>query len=580
MAASSHTESLDAEDLVRSLWFSAKIARTYGRPLPLGGKMTDVPEHSWIMPTILAHAGIKFLQIGCNDGCQPLRVPPLFWWEGADGSRVLCGYTAFYGSQIIPPADWPAKNYLAMIMKSDNEGPPTPKEVDDLLHQAEKGLPGVRVHFATLDDFVRAIEAEKPELPVVRGDGTDTWIHGIMSMPQTTKIARNIRPLEPALDALDTELRAWGLSPGSLEKPLAEAYENSYLYGEHTWGMNSAYSGVRDLYGDAWKNWMADADAAKPPADGNWANVPTGSKLKWLKSYEDKRDYIRKTEKIVNRELKSRVDLLAQSVKAEGRRIVVYNPLPWKRSGNVSFTANGGDGDVLQYECGTPVWAAERNGNEYSFFAEDVPACGYRTYLLRKATPRSGGFFVVENGQDKTVFDLRRGGISSLKDRGRELVDQSSPYVLGQFLHERFSENEVKRFFKRYSRLTGGWMWTDVGKPGMPDAAFSPYLATTPSDWTLAEESNPYGVANTVTLTAGDTKGLAKSYVLKFTFPKLPTPSASTSSGGSSTRPPARFPKGAGSASRWRPKIRDSPSAGPGHPSIRPKTSFPGPIAT
>ena len=57
LAASSHTESLDAEDLVRSLGFSSKIARAYGRPLPLGAKMTDVPEHSWILATILARAG-------------------------------------------------------------------------------------------------------------------------------------------------------------------------------------------------------------------------------------------------------------------------------------------------------------------------------------------------------------------------------------------------------------------------------------------------------------------------------------------------------------------------------------------
>ena len=61
-----HTESLDHEGLVRSLGFSSAAARTYGHPLPLAAKMSDVPSHSWVIPTLLAHAGIKFLHMGCN----------------------------------------------------------------------------------------------------------------------------------------------------------------------------------------------------------------------------------------------------------------------------------------------------------------------------------------------------------------------------------------------------------------------------------------------------------------------------------------------------------------------------------
>ena len=453
-------------------------------------------------------------------------MPPLFWWEGPDGSRVLCNYTASYGSGLGPPAGWPAKNYLAMIMEGDNHGPPTPKEIDDLLLQAERGLKGVRVHFGTLDDFVHAIEAEKPDLPVVRGDGTDTWIHGIMSMPQETKIARNVRPLEPALDALDTHLRAWGLAPGPLAQPLAAAYENSYLYAEHTWGMNSAY-GPCYLFGDAWKKWMAEAAAEKPPADGNYANVPNGSKKKWLKSYDDKREYIRKTERIVNRELQSRVDLLAKSVKADGRRVVVYNPLPWKRSGMVSVAmGHGNAGGVVGLGSGD-IEAGDWNGKEYSFFATGVPACGYKTFRFVSApevifrspkTALSG--VTLDTDVYKAVFDLRRGGIASLieKSTGRELVDQSSPYVLGQFFHERFNEKQATRFYEQYRRYPAGWMLDSVGKPGMPDDAHSPYLATTPGDWKLAVK--PTAFADVVTLTAGDTKGLAKSYVLTFTFPR------------------------------------------------------------
>jgi len=119
---------------------------------------------------LLEHAGVKFLHLGCNPASQFPRVPLLFWWQGADGSRVLCGYTVDYGSSLTPPANWPAKNYLSMVMAGDNHGPPSPDDVEKMRRQLASSMPGVNVHFGTLDDFAKAILAEKPDLPVVRGD--------------------------------------------------------------------------------------------------------------------------------------------------------------------------------------------------------------------------------------------------------------------------------------------------------------------------------------------------------------------------------------------------------------------------
>ena len=70
-----------------------------------------------------------------------------------------------------------------MVMTYDNQGPPSVADVERLRQQAESTLPGVQVHFSTLDDFAKAVLAEKPDLPVVRADMPDTWIHGWLSMP-------------------------------------------------------------------------------------------------------------------------------------------------------------------------------------------------------------------------------------------------------------------------------------------------------------------------------------------------------------------------------------------------------------
>ena len=503
-----HTESLDYEDLVRGLGYSSKIDRAYGQPLTISAKMTDVPCHSWILPTLLNNAGIKFLQLGCNPTSQWPRFPDLFWWEGADGSRILCQYTALYGSDIKPAKDWPCKNYLAMEMTGDNQGPPSEKEIDAILVYAKKEMPGVKIHFGTLDDFAKAIFAENPHLPIIKGDTPDTWIHGLLANPQETKIARNIRPLEPALDGLNTQMRIWGLPTESISAKLAKAYEQSLLYGEHTWGMNAEF-GPRYSYGDDWKRWLAEAEAEPIPENGDYSklqnsdahNTKVGSKRKWLYSYDEKRQYILNTNDIVSKELKSHLDLLAKSVNIEGKRVVVFNPLPWKRSGMIENP-----------------WEKGR-----SFYVKEIAPFGYATYSqtdIKESTITNDENPAFSTPYFKVVFDLTRGGISSLMEikTGRELVDQSSKYVVGQFLHERFSTNEVDKWFHVYSRIQDGWGLNDFGKPGMINAEKAPYIAFTPSDWKITVSHSE--TADIATLTANDTKGFAKKYTLTFNFPR------------------------------------------------------------
>ncbi len=503
-----HTESLDYEDLVRGFSYSSSIARTYGLPLPISAKMTDVPSHSWVLPTLLSHAGVKFLQLGCNPSSQYPRFPQLFWWEGADGSKILCQYTALYGSDIKPTSGWPSRNYLAMVMTGDNHGPPTENEIDKLLAYAEKEMPNIKIHLGTLDDFARAVLSENPVLQTIKGDTPDTWIHGLLSNPQETKIARNIRPLEPVLDGLNTQLNMWGIQTAPLSKKLEKAYEQSLLYGEHTWGMNAAF-GPRYSFGEDWKKWLKEAKNEPVPVDGDYSKLKKslatdtqrGSKTLWLKSYDEHRKYIRNVNEIVTDELSLRLNLLAKSVSAVGKRYVVYNALPWKRSGLVKLPGN--------------------NGN--TIFVKDIPANGYVTILENGLQSRPNSYDEQTNlitPNFSVEFDLKRGGIISLKEKktNRELIDKSSPFVLGQFMHERFSSNEVKRFTSVYSRIQSGWGLDDFGKTGIPDATKVPYLTFTPGDWHISVAHSD--VADIATLTTSKTEGFAEAYTLVFTFPK------------------------------------------------------------
>ncbi len=282
-----HTELLEPEDLVRGLGYASRLSRELGLPLPRDAKMTDVPSHSWILPTLLRHAGIDFLHLGCNSASSSPEVPLLFWWEGPDGSRLLTMYSAAgYGTGLVPPADWPYRTWLVVQHTGDNHGPPTPDEVKQLLAEAAQKLPGVKIRIGRLSDFADAIIAEKAEIPVVRGDMPDTWIHGPMCDPAGAKIARNLRPAMGTVESLTTLLDIWGrpVLNTDCDRLITHAREESLLYGEHTWG--GALSWVtkygKDIkwdYGDAWKADRAAGRFSK--LEKSWAEhtryIETGS---------------------------------------------------------------------------------------------------------------------------------------------------------------------------------------------------------------------------------------------------------------------------------------------------------------
>ena len=94
--------------------------------------------------------------------------------------------------------------------------------------RAEK-LPGVKVRIGRLSDFADRLLAEKPDLPVIRGDMPDTWIHGPMADPAGARLARNTRPAIAAAELLNTQMRAWGVAVPVVATTIASAYEHSLL---------------------------------------------------------------------------------------------------------------------------------------------------------------------------------------------------------------------------------------------------------------------------------------------------------------------------------------------------------------
>lgn len=495
-----HTETLELEELVRGLGFSSELARKYGQELPRAAKMTDVPSHTWLLPTLLKHAGVDFFHFGCNLTNKIPSVPPLFWWEGPDGSRLLTMASQGYGTTPLPPADWKYPAWLYINQTGDNEGPPSPETVQKDIDFYKKKLPGVKVRIGKLSDFSDLILKSKTELPVVKGDMPDSWVHGPMCSPNAVALSRTVRPTISAAEALQTLETAWGIYLPDETPAYRKAYEQSLLFGEHTWGY-AAQHYRKFPYGNEWTEMYRQG-------------IPPHFKELEV-SWDEHDQYIKNASTTITLPLANEIAALADNVNMEGKRIVVYNPLPWSRNGVVTqnivyWPEAKGVKDCISGEI-LPIAihgsGEGRKGNIISFEAKDVPAMGYRTYTVvtdgqipsnKMHADQAAG--TIENAFFKVRFNPAMGRIESFTDKrtGKELIDTSAPYGFGQYLYERFGKAEVMRFLSAY--LYPQYMGSHgpiTDKMDVPDGSL--YTSAVSSNMKLSIEQTPLEISAVMT---------------------------------------------------------------------------------
>ena len=468
------TEASDLENLVRGLTYTQEINEKYNLPPARGAKLTDVPSHSRVLPTVLKNAGIDFLHIGCNPGSTSPDVPILFWWQGPDGVRLLTFYWAeYYGSGILPPKNWPHKTWLAMIHTHENSGAPTPDEVAELLKTAKEKMPNVNIKIGRLSDFHDLLMKEEPNLPVVTGDMPDTWIHGYMSMPRETKISKFLQRETYHTEILNSQMIEWGMSNNSIGKYIDDAVENMILYDEHTFGAAMTHSDQH--------KWTYNDEFKINKSLGNYDFIEG--------TWREKGNRIRNAEKIIVPLMKNQLKLLASSVNAEGKRIVVYNPLPWARSGRVNFFAgvyqkkfkiygvkDSSTGKVI------PVY---EDYNLISFDSDSVPSMGYKTYIpvLEPISTETNLKIdetnrLLENKYFKLEIDEQRGTLSSLFDKQnkRELVDKKSNEGFGEYILEKPGQDKIDIYNKAYVKPgSENWANDEMIRPSVPNQESAVY---------------------------------------------------------------------------------------------------------
>ncbi len=450
------TEASDLENLVRGISYATEISTKYNVPKARDAKLTDIPSHSRVLPTLLKNSGVDILHLGCNPGSTSPDVPEIFWWEGPDRSRLLTFYwSRYYGSDILPPKDWSHKTWLAMIHSHENTGAPSPEEVAELLKKAKEKMPNAQVRIGRISDFYDLLMKEEPDLPVITQDMPDTWIHGYMSMPEETKLSKTLQRETYNTEILNTQLSLWTGSSNPVNSYIDEAVENMLLYDEHTFG-------IAMTHGNQHK-WTFGDEFRINKSLGNYDYIEG--------SWDEKSSRIKKAERIIVPLMNRKLDQLAASVETEGKRIIVYNPLPWKRNGRVKFFAGVYRKDFTIFGLKDPetdkTIPVYEDYNLISFDAENVPATGYKTYIPL-LTPISSNSSValnetqglLENKYFRLRIDTSTGALSSAFDKQsqKELVDQHSEMGFASYLYELAGQDQIDAYNKNYIK-PGAEFW-------------------------------------------------------------------------------------------------------------------------
>lgn len=183
------------EALVRNLLRGIRLGDGWGGAMRHGYN-PDSFGHIRQLPQILQGFGIGSTFFWRGFGDEGERIPNEFWWQAPDGSRVLASFLRFgYGNagrlgyasregelrpfrpdpelavrQAASVIDRLAPHAAAGVVLLLNGGDhqlPQP-ELPDVIERLQRA--GYRAVHGTLDDYVAAVRARRPELPVVEGE--------------------------------------------------------------------------------------------------------------------------------------------------------------------------------------------------------------------------------------------------------------------------------------------------------------------------------------------------------------------------------------------------------------------------
>lgn len=448
-----HSEFCGLNELIYGLNISEKLSKRFGRKT-VSAKMTDVPGHTWFIPSLLNAAGVKFLHLGCNAGSTPPDVPPLFWWEGPDGSRVLTMYAkGGYGTDVLPPEGWKYPVWLAMTMTNDNIGPQTVEFIDEMEKRVSENRPDDELVFGTMDDFYYELEPYIDDIPVIKSDLADTWIHGVGTYP---KQVREIRQNRRNLAAMNNLYNLLSVIENTEYDPefkqnCETALYNTLMFDEHTWGCDiKLYLKDRKYEKQEFLDWLKASNAQT-------------AKLSW----EEQIARVNKANEALNKVSEK----LCAVVEESTDELIVYGN--GSASGDYWIPVEKG-AVYTDKQYGTPMTTFSGvNGDElYLPILHNTEIRSYKKGFGISAcqknvsVKRDGENIIVSTPYHTAVFSARLGtlcGLTDLKTGYNWINSEQSMYR-----YDIYSKNDIEAYKQAYIYHPYDWILKDLDKENYP----------------------------------------------------------------------------------------------------------------
>jgi len=423
----------------------------------------DTFGHAHTIPSFLARAGVR-RYYHCRTG-QESR-PPVFWWQGPDGARVLVYKeigSSWYNSRITPDAvnsmmrfcrETGLRAWMNVYGVGDHGGGPTQQDLER--GQRMNSWPIYpNIVTSTTKPFYELLEQNGDRWPVLDKELNYEFTGCYTSQSNIKRANRFGEQLLYRAEA------AAALAWRRIERPyptdrLREAWVNvlfnqfhdilpgsgvkeTYEYAQGLFQRTAAQAGaiatesLRALAAEVNTNAVAgQSERTGRPGTGVGAGAGYGSSQGGV----------------------STLDAGAHDV----RLFVVFNLTGWDRSTvatamlwDVAWDRNA---IVVTDDAGETVSAQVITAGDYwghryitvAFPAKDVPAMGYRTYALREGSAEpsptrvaSPGRGIAENDLVRVEVDWATGGIAHLVDKrsGLDLADPTHPMGMLEYLVER-----------------------------------------------------------------------------------------------------------------------------------------------
>ena len=420
------------EALNRVCLHAKGLAREYGFEV-VSAILDDVPSAVVSLPMVLAGSGVRYLIQGVNRDRAPHAAKGLknpFYWEGPDGSRVLChidpGYAEARGLMpdyetalgAIPRfvlrferPDYPYDAILVNGAFGDNQ--PVALWFAEVAERWNREWAYPKIILSRPEDFFRHIEANfREKVPILRGDFGCWWEDGAASSALETALCRRAEERATCAEMLHSLASMISGAPypkGEFE----ELWRAILLYDEHTWGA--------------------------------WCSVSQPRSEQTLKQWEVKASFARKADELSRKLLQRGLEKMAEALEAGQGEVLVLNLLPWGRT-EVALLPSAPElpKPLVAFDLSegkrSPCQPLPNGG--FCFVAEGVPPTGYKRYRIETAEeefPEAVKFIGegMENEFFRLRIDERTGAIRSLLDKGsgRELVDRRAGFLLGEVIY-------------------------------------------------------------------------------------------------------------------------------------------------